>query len=232
MAFTTRRFLGTAVIVAAMLGAAAGLAQAAGNSIIHACYNTRPGPARTSGNLRILRAHGHCKSSEQPIAWNAAGVSGATGAGGVAGATGAQGAKGATGSAGAAGAKGETGANGATGPVGATGATSPQGPTGPSGATGPAGPGNTYTVEEGFGLALRETRTATALCNSGDVAIGGWTNATQMESVTGDKRFAEIGPTRPGNPPGSQGWTATGTALPIVTAIPELRVVAVCLHMG
>ena len=74
------KLVGGAVTVALALGAAAGPAEAAGNSVIHACYNTRTGPERTFGNLRILRPHGHCGSSEHPIAWNAAGVTGATGA--------------------------------------------------------------------------------------------------------------------------------------------------------
>jgi hypothetical protein len=133
MVLTSRTFLARSLIAAVVvLGAATMPAQALGSGVIHACYNTRSGPARTSGNLRILRARGHCKSSEHPIAWNAAGVTGSTGAAGVTGATGAQGAKGAIGA---------TGAFGATGPVGSTGATGPEGASGP---TGPAGP--TYSA--------------------------------------------------------------------------------------
>jgi Collagen triple helix repeat (20 copies) len=146
----TTSFLAGLVIVALTLGATAGPTQGAGNSAIHACYNTRSGPERTFGNLRILRPHGHCGSSEHPIAWNAAGVTGATGAAGVTGATGSQGANGFTGSTGATGAKGETGAAGATGPVaiGPVGSSGSTGPQGATGATGPSGQSGA-TGEEG-----------------------------------------------------------------------------------
>jgi hypothetical protein len=123
MTFTTGRFLGVAVMVALTLAAAAAPTQAAGSPAIRACYNTRSGPARTFGNLRILRARGRCGSNEHPLAWNVAGVTGATGATGVAGGTGP---------------KGATGAAGATGVAGATGSAGPTGATGPTGLPGPA----------------------------------------------------------------------------------------------
>jgi hypothetical protein len=149
---------------------------------------------------------------------SAAGVTGATGAAGVTGATGPQGTKGATGS---------TGATGAMGAVGSTGATGPQGATGPSGATGPAGPANTYTVES-FQNLTGGTVTLTALCHSGDVVIGGYTQAEGVQNLTGDKRFAEIAGVGPA--PAGQGWTATATGTG--AEISFLDVYAVCLHMS
>jgi hypothetical protein len=157
----------------------------------------------------------------------AAGATGSVGKQGVQGVTGDTGATGATGATGDAGSNGPTGAAGATGPAGATGATGSEGVTGPSGPTGPAGPGNTYKVES-FQLISGETVTLTPLCHSQDVVIGGWTQAHEVQNLTGDKRFAEIAPVGP--TPASQGWTATATG----TAAPDsfLLVVAVCLHMS
>jgi hypothetical protein len=117
MTFTTRRFLGGAVIGALMLGAAAGPTQAVGGSIISGCYNTRAGGANTHGNLRILRAGRRCPSAATTISWNSAGPRGVTGASGP------QGAKGATGSTGARGVRGTTGSAGPTGPTGPAGPT-------------------------------------------------------------------------------------------------------------
>jgi hypothetical protein len=146
---------------------------------------------------------------------------------------GVQGAQGATGATGPTGAAGPTGATGATGPAGSTGvtgATGPQGPTGPSGATGPAGPGNTYTVINNKFPNVGETTTATALCNGGDVVIGGWTEARAIGNVTGDTRLAEIR-TGLGSGATSQGWTATGTGISEQLFNPALLVHAVCLHL-
>jgi hypothetical protein len=75
-----------------------------------------------------------------------------------------------------------------------------------------------------------ETLTLTPLCHSGDVVIGGWTNAQGVENLTGDKRFAEIGVD---GAPARQGWTATATR-PLISLEPSnyLLVKAVCLHLG
>jgi hypothetical protein len=154
------------------------------------------------------------------------GAKGETGATGPQGVTGTTGAAGATGATGATGELGATGASGATGPVGATGSTGPQGATGPSGATGPAGPGNTYTVLSSFLPFPGQTATVTTLCHSGDVVIGGWTEAENVTNITGDTRFAEIAATHIGG----QGWTATATGT--ATEPSFLAVRAVCLHMG
>jgi hypothetical protein len=148
---------------------------------------------------------------------------------GVQGAQGARGATGATGPTGATGATGAAGATGATGPAGATGATGPQGATGPSGATGPAGPGNTYTVAEHENLLEGETATATAKCHSGDVVIGGWTNASNVTNLKGDTRSAGVGT---GEEPSFQGWTATATSAGGVGHPSSFTVHAVCLHLG
>jgi hypothetical protein len=69
--------------------------------------------------------------------------------------------------------------------------------------------------------------TATPLCHSFDVVIGGWTQAIGVINLTGDKRFAEIAPEGPA--PASQGWTATATGAGATT---DLIVTAVCLHLG
>jgi Collagen triple helix repeat (20 copies) len=105
-----------ALVTATVVGLA--LPAPATPTTIHACYNTRAG--RTFGTLRVLRPHGHCGSSEHPIAWSAAGVSGATGPAGVRGATGPAGVMGATGATGAAGVTGASGPTGPTGPAGPT----------------------------------------------------------------------------------------------------------------
>jgi hypothetical protein len=161
------------------------------------------------GAAVLAAKNGNCPPSRTPTTLGAEGKEGKQGPAGVTGAT------------------GPTGATGATGPTGEPGAT---GATGPSGATGPAGPGNTYTVESFNQEPPGNTMTGTPLCHSGDVVIGGWTQAIQTGPVTGDTRFAQI-LIGVGVGPASQGWTATatGTSGPFA---PSLIVVAVCLHLS
>lgn len=99
--------------------------------------------------------------------------------------------------------------------------------TGPAGPQGPAGPGNTYTVEAFRNLFAGEVSTQTALCDLGDVVIGGYTRAFGVTNLSGDQRFAQIAPIGPA--PLAQGWTATATG---ETSAPDfLDVFAACLHM-
>lgn len=104
------------------------------------------------------------------------GPTGDTGPQGATGATGATGLTGDTGPSGPTGTTGATGSTGATGPQGIQGDTGPSGPTGDTGPSGPSGPLGSpdlthYVVSapgNGFGLV-----SATAYCDSGDVATGG-----------------------------------------------------------
>ena len=114
------------------------------------------------------------------------GPPGLTGAAGPTGPTGPQGPTGPTGDTGPTGPQGPTGPTGATGPAGddgATGPAGPQGPTGVTGATGPTGaqgaPGTPgvsgYQLVTGRRSARTSapTRTASADCPAGKVAVGG-----------------------------------------------------------
>lgn len=88
-----------------------------------------------------------------------------------------------------------------------------------------AAPGS-YTVNAVRNLLVGETVTLTPMCNSGDVVIGGYTQAFGTTGFSGDQRFAQIAPIGP--VPAPQGWTATATGL---TQAPDfLNVFAVCLH--
>jgi hypothetical protein len=69
----------------------------------------------------------------------------------------------------------------------------------------------------------------TTLCNGGDVVIGGWTQAGEVENLTGDKRFAELAPM--GTEPGGQGWTTTATGVHNPNHVSFVVVTAVCLHL-
>jgi hypothetical protein len=96
------------------------------------------------------------------------GDTGATGAQGEKGDTGATGAQGEKGDPGATGAPGEKGEKGETGAMGATGATGAQGEKGETGATGAAA-STSASVRSSTGSAF----TVTALCDAGQVAMGG-----------------------------------------------------------
>ena len=111
------------------------------------------------------------------------GLTGPTGATGETGPQGPIGPTGLTGPTGEAGPQGPTGPIGLTGPTGATGEPGPQGPTGPTGpqgATGPTGPagpagalGYVRIVGPESRRSSKSSRTATAVCPSGKVVVGG-----------------------------------------------------------
>jgi hypothetical protein len=147
---TVRIWALVAVLVLAVLGTTAAVAQSPGVSdnpdaaivppatgVIYAAYQ------KETGNLRIISNPNDARPSEQVIAWNIQGEPGPQGPPGPAGPpgpTGAPGPAGPPGPQGPAGPKGDTGATGPAGPPGPQGSPGPQGPAGPKGETGPAGP--------------------------------------------------------------------------------------------
>ena len=176
MTLTIPGFSGRALIAALVLGSAAGPTQAAGSTVIHACYNNRTANARTYGNLRPLRPGRRCPTGELAISWNEAGRSGERGASGVRGATGAAGVTGTTGPAGIIGATGGTGSPGATGQGGSLGATGPAGPTGATGQTGVTG----------------ATGSAGPTGTTGATGVAGSTGSTGATGATGPTGSAPI----------------------------------------
>lgn len=204
--FTLRRsrwFLLGAVVGAVAAGGAAYAAIPDSTGVINGCYQ------KHVGNLRVIdsSAGERCRPSEIPISWSQTGPQGPPGPQGP---------------------KGDTGAVGPQGPAGAQGPAGPQGAQGPPGPQGPAGPGNTYTVEQFQNLVVGQTVTLTAICNAGDVVIGGYTRAQGVTGLSGDQRFAQIAPIGPA--PAAQGWRTTATGQ---TDAPDfLDVFAVCLHSG
>ena len=105
---------------------------------------------------------------------------------------------------------GPAGAGGPGGPGGpAHRAGRPTGPTAHRAQLGSRGrpvllvPGTTYTVEAFQNLFVGQTVTLTAMCNAGDVVIGGYTRAQGVTNLTGDQRFAAIAPIGPA--PAAQG---------------------------
>ena len=117
------------------------------------------------------------------------GQTGPAGPAGPVGAPGPQGEVGAPGPQGEVGAPGPQGEVGAPGPQGEVGAPGPQGEVGapgPQGEVGPAGPVNTYVVSAMASIPKKTTGTVSAVCNIGDVALGGgFSGATDKVIVTG-----------------------------------------------
>src|SRR6516164_5929343 len=100
---------GRLVVVLAVGGAVFGIATAVqaaipdANGVIHGCYGKPGTPQKGQLRVRDVSKGEQCRFYENPVDWNATGVSGATGA------------------------------TGPTGPTGATGPTGPTGPSGVSG---------------------------------------------------------------------------------------------------
>ena len=211
---------GRLVLAVAVGGAVFGIASAVQASIpdakgvIHACYQ------KSGGALNVIDASvTNCKSTQTSLNWNQKGVTGPTGARGLKGATGPTGGRGPTGLNGS---KGSTGAKGSTGPTGTHGITGP---------TGAAGAVNTYTVNNNVQVFLGGSATDTETCNPGDIAVGGYVQVKNVNSVTEDQRYAQPGTYATSNI-GVQGWTATATAVPSSVEAGTVDVTAVCLHMG
>ncbi|MFJ9552160.1 collagen-like domain-containing protein [Streptomyces erythrochromogenes] len=129
------------------------------------------GPAGAQGPAGAAGAQGPA---------GAAGADGAQGPAGPAGAQGPAGADGEDGAAGPAGAQGPAGPAGAQGPAGAAGADGAQGPAGPAGAQGPAGPAGAQGAVDTYvrtgnqaSVLIALPATSTAVCDPGDVALGG-----------------------------------------------------------
>jgi hypothetical protein len=85
--------------------------------------------------------------------------------------------------------------------------TGPAGPTGPTGPTGPAGPTGTVTERQNGTVSVADpgagggTNTGTAVCNAGEISIGGGGTMQGIPNVTSINNSHRSG---------TNGWTVTG----------------------
>jgi hypothetical protein len=169
------------------------------DGVIRGCYKV------SGGDLRIGT---DCTSKEKPLAWNAQGPKGDTGARGPKGEAGDDGQRGPKGNDGAKGDKGNPGATGATGAKGEPGAPGQNGQNGHDGAPGVGGLSGyqvlTAQTQSNFTSTGYFLSGDSPSCPAGKVLVGGGGKASYKGGT--------IGPTLSASYPNGDHWTVETTS--------------------
>jgi hypothetical protein len=206
-----KRIAVAAALAVGTVAVGGGIAVAAGTALpFSRDGNTIKGCYAKNGTVKLLTpSAARCRRGYVPISWN---VTGPKGHKGDTGATGPKGEKGDTGATGAKGHKGDTGATGPKGEKGDTGATGAKGdtgdpgPVGPAGAAGPSGVLNVQQVTDETTIPAGEARGRNALCNPGQVVLGGGWNPSALDAFRVDESLPVI----PNATNPNQGWQVFG----------------------
>jgi hypothetical protein len=134
---------------------------------MHACRNT------TTGAVRVVEGASECRPSEVALRWNVVGPVGPQGP------------------------MGDKGDKGDPGPPGEKGEKGDVGPPGPQGPVGPAGVNAFRTVRSFYTFTPGESRIVSALCPSGDFAVGGGYQVTDVGGGLVNDERNEVAMARP-----------------------------------
>ncbi|MEE9415559.1 MAG: hypothetical protein V3V01_09760, partial [Acidimicrobiales bacterium] len=185
------------LLVGGMLAGGVAIAQGSDKQVSHLCLNKKnkvktAGDETLSCNKKLTRAVVTAEKGSR----GESGADGADGARGARGTTGSDGADGSKGAKGNKGSKGDTGPAGNKGNKGSKGDTGTAGPKGNTGASG--GPASYYTVEATVRSDGKAQITASAFCDTGDLATGGGFRKNSFGTIEILYSF----------PSGSNGWQA------------------------